>query len=109
MTTTVSGIAWLHYTALPSLSTSAKIEGPREVRLVHGSRGVAGSNVQMRKNLTAIDRRRRPLQHRAALIHDEVAIRDAFGEGWMYKIKVTGGAPGDLLSAADYEKLVASI
>ena len=41
---------------------------------------------------------------------DPAAVnRDAFGEGWMYKIKVTGGAPGDLLSAADYEKLVASI
>jgi glycine cleavage system H protein len=35
--------------------------------------------------------------------------RDAFGEGWMYKVKVAGSAPSDLLSAADYEQLVASI
>jgi glycine cleavage system H protein len=33
--------------------------------------------------------------------------RDAFGEGWMYKVKLPNGTPSGLLSAEDYEKLVA--
>ena len=33
--------------------------------------------------------------------------RDPFGEGWMVKIKLNGGAPGDLLVADAYETLVA--
>jgi glycine cleavage system H protein len=33
--------------------------------------------------------------------------RDAFGEGWMYKVKLPSGAPPGLLSASDYEKLIA--
>jgi glycine cleavage system H protein len=44
-----------------------------------------------------------------ALEKDPAAVnRDAFGEGWMYKVKLTGGAPADLMDAATYEKLVAS-
>jgi glycine cleavage system H protein len=40
---------------------------------------------------------------------DPAAVnRDAFGEGWMFRVKVTGGPASDLLSAADYEKLVAT-
>jgi glycine cleavage system H protein len=37
-----------------------------------------------------------------------VVNRDAFGDGWLYKVKLTNGTPGDLMSAADYEKLVAN-
>ncbi len=38
---------------------------------------------------------------------DPAAVnRDAFGEGWMYRVKVSGDPAPDLLSAADYEKLV---
>lgn len=35
----------------------------------------------MRENVAAVDRRRRSLQHHAALVHDQVAIRDTLGEG----------------------------
>jgi glycine cleavage system H protein len=44
-----------------------------------------------------------------ALEKDPAAVnRDAFGEGWMYKVKLSGGAPPDLMDAAAYEKLVAT-
>lgn len=44
-----------------------------------------------------------------ALEKDPAAVnRDAFGEGWMYKVKLSGGAPSDLMDAAAYEKLVAT-
>jgi glycine cleavage system H protein len=36
-----------------------------------------------------------------------VVNRDAFGEGWFYKVKLANGTPSDMLSAADYEKLLA--
>jgi glycine cleavage system H protein len=43
------------------------------------------------------------------LERDPAAVnRDAFGEGWMYKVKMADGGPADLLSAADYERLVAA-
>ncbi len=43
-----------------------------------------------------------------ALEKDPAAVnRDAFGEGWMYKVKLSGGAPPDLMDAAAYAKLVA--
>lgn len=46
----------------------------------------------------------------SVLEKDPAAVnRDAFGEGWMYKVKLTEGAPADLLSAADYDDLVASL
>ncbi len=35
-----------------------------------------------------------------------VVNRDAFGEGWFYKVKLANGTPSDMLSAADYEKLL---
>ena len=44
-----------------------------------------------------------------ALEKDPAAVnRDAFGEGWMYKVKLSGGAPPDLMDAAADEKLVAT-
>jgi len=33
--------------------------------------------------------------------------RDAFGEGWMYKVKLPNGTPSGLLSADEYAKLTA--
>jgi glycine cleavage system H protein len=33
--------------------------------------------------------------------------RDAFGDGWMYKVKLPNGTPSGLLSAEEYEKLIA--
>jgi glycine cleavage system H protein len=33
--------------------------------------------------------------------------RDAFGEGWMYKVKLPNGLPGGLLSAVEYDELLA--
>ncbi len=33
--------------------------------------------------------------------------RDAFGEGWMYKVKLPSGTPAGLLSAGEYEALIA--
>ncbi len=48
------------------------------------------------------------LEVNEALEKDPAAVnRDAFGDGWLYKVKLTSGTPGDLMSAADYEKLVA--
>ena len=48
------------------------------------------------------------LETNAALEGDPAAVnRDAFGDGWMYKIKLANGTPSDMLSAADYEKLLA--
>lgn len=47
------------------------------------------------------------LETNAALEADPATVnRDAFGDGWLYKIKLANGAPNDLLSAADYDKLV---
>ena len=44
----------------------------------------------------------------AELEKDPAAVnRDAFGEGWMYKVKVAG-PPADLLDAAEYDRFVAS-
>jgi glycine cleavage system H protein len=43
-----------------------------------------------------------------ALETDPSAVnRDAFGEGWMYKVKLPNGTPSGLLSSDEYEKLVA--
>ncbi len=40
---------------------------------------------------------------------DPAAVnRDAFGEGWMYKVKLPNGTPSGLLSAAEYQELIAS-
>ncbi len=36
-----------------------------------------------------------------------VVNRDAFGDGWFYKVKLANGTPSDMLSAAEYEKLLA--
>ncbi len=33
---------------------------------------------------------------------------DPYGEGWMLKVRIKGEAPEDLLSADDYERLLAS-
>jgi glycine cleavage system H protein len=38
--------------------------------------------------------------------HPEYVNEDAFGKGWMIKVKLTGALAGDLLDAAGYEKLV---
>ena len=38
--------------------------------------------------------------------HPEYVNEDAFGKGWMIKVKLTGPLSGDLLDAAGYEKLV---
>jgi glycine cleavage system H protein len=38
--------------------------------------------------------------------HPEFVNEDAFGKGWMIKVKLTGPLAGDLLDAAGYEKLV---
>ncbi len=45
----------------------------------------------------------------AALEADPALVnRDAFGDGWLYKIKLTGASmPDALLGPDDYEKLVA--
>ena len=43
-----------------------------------------------------------------ALDRDPAAVnRDAFGDGWMYKVKFDG-APADLLTASEYDELVAA-
>ena len=48
------------------------------------------------------------LEINSALEADPAAVnRDAFGAGWFYKVKLANGTPSDLLSAADYEKLLA--
>ncbi len=48
------------------------------------------------------------LETNAALEADPAAVnRDAFGEGWMYKVKLANGTPAGMLSAGDYEKLLA--
>ena len=38
--------------------------------------------------------------------HPEFVNEDAFGKGWMVKIKLTGALAGDLLDAAGYAALV---
>ena len=38
--------------------------------------------------------------------HPEFVNEDAFGKGWMVKIKLAGALPGDLLDAAGYQALV---
>ncbi len=38
--------------------------------------------------------------------HPEFVNEDAFGKGWMVKIKLAGPLPADLLDAAAYEALV---
>jgi len=38
--------------------------------------------------------------------HPEFVNEDAFGKGWMVKIKLAGPLGGDLLDAAAYEQLV---
>jgi glycine cleavage system H protein len=38
--------------------------------------------------------------------HPEFVNEDAFGKGWMVKIKLAGALAGDLLDAAGYESLV---
>jgi glycine cleavage system H protein len=38
--------------------------------------------------------------------HPEYVNEDAFGKGWMIKIKLAGPLSADLLDAAGYEKLV---
>jgi glycine cleavage system H protein len=38
--------------------------------------------------------------------HPEFVNEDAFGKGWMVKVKLTGPLSADLLDAAGYEKLV---
>jgi glycine cleavage system H protein len=38
--------------------------------------------------------------------HPEFVNEDAFGKGWMIKIKLTGPLSGELLDAAGYQKLV---
>lgn len=48
------------------------------------------------------------LEINPALEKDPATVnRDAFGEGWMYKVKVAG-PPADLLDAAEYDRFVAS-
>jgi glycine cleavage system H protein len=48
------------------------------------------------------------LEINAALEKDPSTVnRDAFGEGWMYRVKVAG-APDGLLDAAEYDRFVAS-
>ncbi len=47
------------------------------------------------------------LEVNSALEGDPAVVnRDAFGEGWFYKVKLANGTPSDMLSAADYEKLL---
>ena len=38
--------------------------------------------------------------------HPEYVNEDAFGKGWMIKVKLTGPVNGELLDAAAYSKLV---
>ena len=38
--------------------------------------------------------------------HPEFVNEDAYGKGWMVKIKLTGTLPGELLDAAGYAALV---
>jgi glycine cleavage system H protein len=38
--------------------------------------------------------------------HPEFVNEDAFGKGWMIKVKLAGPLSGELLDAAGYEKLV---
>ena len=38
--------------------------------------------------------------------HPEFVNEDAFGKGWMVKVKLAGALSGDLLDAAAYESLV---
>jgi glycine cleavage system H protein len=38
--------------------------------------------------------------------HPEYVNEDAFGKGWMVKVKLAGALPGDLLDAAGYAALV---
>ena len=39
--------------------------------------------------------------------HPEFVNEDAFGKGWMVKVKLTGALSADLLDAAAYQSLVA--
>ena len=46
----------------------------------------------------------------ASLADDPAEInRDPHGSAWMIKIQVEGAAPADLMTAADYEKYVATL
>jgi glycine cleavage system H protein len=40
-------------------------------------------------------------------VHPELINQDAFGKGWLVKLKVVAGAGGDLMDSAAYEKFCA--
>ncbi len=92
-----------------SLGDIVYVELPRVGQSVteHASIGVVESVKAVSEIFTPVAGE--VLEVNEALEKDPAAVnRDAFGEGWLYKVKLTGGAPGDLMSAADYEKLVAN-
>ncbi len=92
-----------------SLGDIVYVELPRVGQSVteHASIGVVESVKAVSEIFTPVAGE--VLEVNEALEKDPAAVnRDAFGDGWLYKVKLTGGAPGDLMSAADYEKLVAN-
>lgn len=40
--------------------------------------------------------------------HPEFVNEDPYGKGWMLKVKISGGLPGDMLDAKGYEALVSA-
>ncbi len=92
-----------------SLGDIVYVELPRVGQSVteHASIGVVESVKAVSEIFTPVAGE--VLEVNEALEKDPAAVnRDAFGDGWLYKVKLSGGAPGDLMSAADYEKLVAN-
>jgi glycine cleavage system H protein len=92
-----------------SLGDIVYVELPRVGQSVaeHASIGVVESVKAVSEIFTPVAGE--VLEVNEALEKDPAAVnRDAFGDGWLYKVKLTNGAPGDLMNAADYEKLVAN-
>lgn len=53
-------------------------EGELSGALLSAERGL---HMQISENFAAIDFRRQAVEHRAALVHHQIAVGDAFGEG----------------------------
>jgi glycine cleavage system H protein len=95
--------------AQTSLGDIVYVELPRVGQAVaeHASIGVVESVKAVSEIFTPVAGE--VVEVNEALEKDPAAVnRDAFGDGWMYKVRLSGGPPADLMDAAAYEELVAS-
>jgi glycine cleavage system H protein len=94
--------------AANSLSDLVYIDLPRV-----GTAVTAGGNLGEIESVKAVSDLHCPVDGEVVEVNEALEDKlgtinaDPYGQGWMVKIKLSGGAPGDLMDAASYDKLVA--